>query len=666
MAFQNLPIKRKVMAVIMLTSVVALLLTTTAFMVYDFLSYRQTLVRTLSTTSSIIADESTAALAFKNESDAQQILGALKADSHIVAAALYDELGRLYVRYPPETPISGFPPEPGQTGFHFEPGYVTYFQPVVEKSGWLGTLYLKSDVLALYERLRLYGGIALLVLFGSVLVALAISTALQRRITEPILALAHSARLVSERGDYSVRAPKISGDELGLLTDAFNLMLTRIEEQTVALKESEEQLRLALEASRTGTWVWNVAAGKITADIRSQRLFGRKPVVFRGVYEEFIELLHPEDRDRVKTDVAEALKRKEEYFAEFRVVWPDGTVHYLAARGRGLYDSAGQPVRMSGVVLDVTESKEVERAVRESEARKSAILESAIDCIITMDEEGRIVDFNPAAERVFGYRRDEVIGQPLAEKIIPERLRAAHWQGLARLKDGGPSLILGRRIEMRAMRSDKTEFPVELAISSTALHGRGLFFTAYVRDISERKRAEEALSFLAAIVESSDDAVVGKNLESKVISWNAGAERMFGYSAVEMLGQPITRLLSPERPDEEEAIRDEVKQGETRHFETLRIRRDGLPIDVSLTVSPIKNTRGEIIGVSSIARDITERKRAQAALEKQAAILSEQAQMLELANVMARDLTDQIILWNTGMEKMYGWTKKEALGTIAH
>jgi len=182
----------------------------------------------------------------------------------------------------------------------------------------------------------------------------------------------------------------------------------------------------------------------------------------------------------------------------------------------------------------------------------------------------------------------------------------------------------------------------------------------------ERKRVEDSLAFLAAIVHSSDDAIIGKDLQSRVLSWNTGAERMFGYTAAEMVGQRITRLISPDRPDEESRVIEDVKRVDIRHFETVRIRKDGEPIEVSLTISPIKNAKGEIVGVSSIARDITDRKRAQDALERHAATLREQAQMLDLANVMARDLDSRIILWNSGMEKMYGWTKDEALGKNSH
>src|ERR1035441_611589 len=129
-------------------------------------------------------------------------------------------------------------------------------------------------------------------------------------------------------------------------------------------------------------------------------------------------------------------------------------------------------------------------------------------------------------------------------------------------------------------------------------------------------------SFLAAIVDSSDDAIIGKDLESRVVSWNAGAEQMFGYTAAEMLGQPITRLQSPDRPEEEARLLEEVKRGGIRHYETVRIRKDGQPIELSLMVSPIKNARDDIIGISSIARDITERKRAEREMREKRGSLS--------------------------------------------
>jgi PAS domain S-box-containing protein len=175
------------------------------------------------------------------------------------------------------------------------------------------------------------------------------------------------------------------------------------------------------------------------------------------------------------------------------------------------------------------------------------------------------------------------------------------------------------------------------------------------------RQHEEIRSFLAAIVESSNDAIIGKDFESKVISWNAGAERMFGYAAAEMLGQPITRLQSPDRPEEEASILEEVKRGRTRHYETVRIRKDGRPIKVSLSVSPIKNSHGEIIGVSSIVQDITERKRAERELQESRA---RSADIIGSAMdaIISVDAGQHITIFNEAAERMFDCPRGEALG----
>jgi len=242
MALQDLSIKRKVMAVIMLTSISVVLLTLAAFMVYDLVTYRQTLESNLATIAFITADNSTAALEFNNDKDAEEILAALRAEPHIVMAALYDPRDNIFARYPVQKPVNAFPLKPGPAGHRFERRHLKFVTPVVQEGGRLGTLYLESDLEALSARLRLYAGIAFVVLLGSLAATLVISSGLQQRITKPIVALAEMARAVSDRQDYSVRAPQAGGDELGAFTEAFNLMLERIEEQTVALRQSGERL----------------------------------------------------------------------------------------------------------------------------------------------------------------------------------------------------------------------------------------------------------------------------------------------------------------------------------------------------------------------------------------------------------------------------------------
>ncbi|TLY24417.1 MAG: PAS domain S-box protein [Nitrospirae bacterium] len=171
-------------------------------------------------------------------------------------------------------------------------------------------------------------------------------------------------------------------------------------------------------------------------------------------------------------------------------------------------------------------------------------------------------------------------------------------------------------VEITALRRDGTEFPVELSILPLKV-GASYRFNAFIADITERKRAEGTKARLAAIVESSDDAIIGKTLDGIVISWNSGAERIFGYTAEEVLGQPVTMLIPPDRLDEEPPIIDRLRRGERiEHFETVRRRKDGEEVDVSLTISSIKDETGKIIGISKIARDITERQHAKEERER--------------------------------------------------
>src|SRR5688572_24632153 len=241
MLFKDMPIRRKLMRIIFLISGIVLLVTCITFFIYEFYAFRKTTVEKLSTIGKIISANSTAALAFDNQDDAKEILAALKTEPHIVAAGLYDENGYLFSRYSSDTGINVVPAKPGLEGYHFIHSHLEGFQPVMLESRQLGTLYLKSDLGAMYERLRLYGLIVALVVSLSFLLAYLLSTILQKNISTPVLALAETAKVISNEKDYSVRAVKIGNDEVGALTDAFNNMLEQIQDQTRALQEQQRQ-----------------------------------------------------------------------------------------------------------------------------------------------------------------------------------------------------------------------------------------------------------------------------------------------------------------------------------------------------------------------------------------------------------------------------------------
>src|SRR6266849_5371730 len=418
MAFKNTPIKRKLTTLFLLTSGAVVLLTCASYFAYEYLTFRQTILGQLSTLGEIIAANSTAAVAFGNERDAGEILAALKAERHIVTAGLYDRDGKLLSRYPAHLAADAFPAAPERDGYRFYRSHVAGFQPVAQGNRRLGTLYLKSDLGAMYERFRLYSGIVAAVVVASLLVAFMVSTVLQRQISEPILTLATTAHAIADRRDYSVRATKGAEDELGLLTDAFNQMLTRIDEQDRALRESEERLNLALMSSGVGTWSWNVVENSIIWDDYIHPLFGLEPKTFPWRFEDLLHLVRPDDRAHVEQVVAETLEKDAPYDTEYHVLWPDGTMHVLASRGKVYRDGAGRPLRMAGVCWDVTDRKKTE----ELRQQLAAIIESAADPILSKDLDGIIRSWNGGAFRLFGYRADEAIGRPVTLLIPEDRL----------------------------------------------------------------------------------------------------------------------------------------------------------------------------------------------------------------------------------------------------
>ncbi len=254
------------------------------------------------------------------------------------------------------------------------------------------------------------------------------------------------------------------------------------------------------------------------------------------------------------------------------------------------------------------ERKRGEEALRRSEMRKTAILESALDSIITFDHEGRIVEFNPAAESTFGHGQVSVLGRDLAGLIFPDLPLAGEPRGQA-LFEAAQLGATGHRRELLTRRADGSECPVELTVSRITIDDRPMF-TAYLRDITERKMAERLSSELALVVANSNDAIIACTIEGAIRSWNLGAERIFGYSAEEVIGRPLHLLIPPDRLDEFPQTLTAVKRGDSlANYETIRMRKDARKISVSLTDSPIRGEAGRIIGLSSIARDITERKR---------------------------------------------------------
>jgi signal transduction histidine kinase len=249
MEFRNLPIKRKLTTVIMLSSTVVLLVTASAFIAYEVMNLRHNLRTNSEATAVTAAEESSAAVAAGDPEAAEEILSHFSNRKQILLSALYLKNGRILARYPNSEPMASFPTAPVEHGFDIVGRAVNIFEPVSKDNRIIGVAYLKWDLSQQYQRFSWYASLVAVILLSSLAIALGISNWLQRLISRPILELAEAAQSVAVKKDYRVRAAKFGEDELGVLTDAFNHMLTQIQDRDAALQESEAQLRAALQAA---------------------------------------------------------------------------------------------------------------------------------------------------------------------------------------------------------------------------------------------------------------------------------------------------------------------------------------------------------------------------------------------------------------------------------
>ncbi len=258
------------------------------------------------------------------------------------------------------------------------------------------------------------------------------------------------------------------------------------------------------------------------------------------------------------------------------------------------------------------------RQAHQERAEYAAIVASSDDAIIGKTLDGVITSWNSAAEHIFGYSAAEIIGQSIL-RIVPPELHEEEGRILQKLRRG-------ERVEhLETQRLTKSGRIIQISLTSSPIRDAEGFIigaSKIARDITVQTATARASLLLAAVVDSSEDAIVSKTLEGKVTTWNKAAEKMFGYTAQEMIGQPITRIFPEDRLDEEPAIIARLSRGERiEHFETIRKRKDGRLIDISLSLSPVRDVNGKIIGASKIARDITMQKAARRAMEDESRIL---------------------------------------------
>ena len=296
-----------------------------------------------------------------------------------------------------------------------------------------------------------------------------------------------------------------------------------------------------------------------------------------------------------------------------------------------------------------------EQKLSASELRYRRLFEAAQDGILILDvDTGRINDVNPFLCQLLGFSHSELVGQTVGE-VSPFKDIVSNQAMLERLQKDGYVRYENLPMETSDGRRIEVEF-----ISNVYRENGHKVIQCNVRDNTEHHRAEKASLLLAEIVESSDDAIIGKKLNGIISSWNRGAEKMFGYTAGEMVGQSITRLFPPDRLVEEEDILVKIQRGESvQHYETVRLRKDGISLDVSLTVSPIHNSAGRIIGISKVMREITERKRAEVVTRKLLAVVEATPDIIGFAS-----LEGSCEYLNPEGRKLVGLDQEESIRSI--
>lgn len=291
-------------------------------------------------------------------------------------------------------------------------------------------------------------------------------------------------------------------------------------------------------------------------------------------------------------------------------------------------------------------------------ARLAAIVESSDDAILSKSLDGIIQSCNPATERIFGYRPEELIGQPVRILIPPDR-QEEEDEILERLRRG-------ERIDhFETVRLTRDRRLIDVSLTISPIHdalGNAVGASKIARDITGRKRARERESYLAAIMSSSTDAIISKDLNGIITACNESAERIFGYPAEEMVGRPIYLIIPADRYAEEEMILSKIRAGErVEHLETVRLAKGGRQVDVSLAISPIRGESGDIIGIAKVARDITEQKRLARELADQKEWLRVTLSSIGDA-VIATDVQGRVAFMNPVAEHLTGWRLDQARG----
>ncbi|GEM_PF-1007651 len=617
MNLKDMPIRQKLMSVNLLTSSAVLLLTWASFIAYEFISLHRNMLQSYMTRAQIIAANSAAALAFQNQADAANVLDALKLDKRMNVACLYDDKGTVFAVYPADAPSATFPPAPGESGYR--DGRLDIFEPVVQGDRKLGTVYLQANLSALTDRYAAYAWLALGVVTASFLLAYLLSRILQGQISRPILALAGTAKAISDHQDFSIRAEKLGKDETGSLTEAFNRMLSEIQDREQALRKSEERFRSLIENNQDGIAVSNSEGEALYVSPSLTRMLGRVESDFIGKSRK--DLVHPDDLPLVADKMAETLRNPGKTIqARYRLKHQDGSWRWIDMTAINLIDNPA----VGGIVRniqDITEKLKMEEIVRLGEAQAIATIKDY--AIFMLDPQGKILTWNAGAEHIKGYKASDIIGKSISVFYAPEDAAQSRPQELLQ------TAVRNGRVEDEGwrVRKDGSRFLADVVITALKNEkGELRGFIKIARDVTEIRKAQQELrektQLLDSILRNIGDGVVVANEKGEFILFNQAAEKIVGLGP--MAGGPDqwTEQYGVFRPDgktplpaAENPLAKAIRGESTNDMElVLKNHPNPNGIPISITGRPLKDEKGAIHGGVTVFHDMTERKKAEQAI----------------------------------------------------
>jgi PAS domain S-box-containing protein len=397
-----------------------------------------------------------------------------------------------------------------------------------------------------------------------------------------------------------------------------------------ALAKSEEQLRLTLDFTHIGTWDWNVQTNEIMWNDNHFRLVGLEPETASDNYQRWYNIIHPEDRDRIEQAISNALIQHTDYEAEYRILYPDGTIHWLVGKGRGVYDENGKPLRMLGIIFDVSDRKQVEQAL-ELQAVITRNMAEGI-CLVRADN-GFIVYANPKFEQMFGYDSGELNGRHISiinyasEPVIAEEVNQAIRTAI--LKSGEATY------QVNNVKKDGTPFWCSATTSVFRHPEYGDVLVAVHQDITERKQAEAELRELNLALENAVEGIARLDAQGCYISVNRAYAELCGYQVNEMIGMQWPPTVHPEdRPKMLAAYQEMLTKGKVE-VEAKGLRKDGSIFYKQLVMISDYDRENHFVGHYCFMKNISERKQAEVdlAAAKEAAETANRAKSEFLANM---------------------------------